>query len=90
MVGSSLVVMQCSGMAEVPAEINSDIVQSSLKIYWIRRCQSLVNTKHWQLLFCFLVHLCEIRVDSVGRGRIMLAPSLLVSSTCAAAYCRRC
>lgn len=67
--------MQGSDRTEVPAQIHSDTVQASLKIYW--RCQSPVKTKHWHLSFSFLVRLCEIRVDSVGRGRITFAPSLL-------------
>lgn len=69
--------MQGSDRTEVPAQIHSDTVQASLKIYWIRRCQFPVKTEHWHPSFSFLVHLCEIRVDSVGRGRIMFAPSLL-------------
>lgn len=76
-VESSPGVIQCSGRTEVPAQIHSETVQASLKIYWTRRCLSPVNTEHWHPSFAFVVHLCETPVDSVGKGRIMSAPSLL-------------
>lgn len=88
MVGSNPGVTQCSDRTEVPAQIHSDTVQTSLKIYWMRRCHSPVNTEHWHRSFAFLIRVKEVWIQWQRKDHVCNFSA--VSSTCSAAYCRCC